>query len=1228
MAKVVTFSNILNPLERQTQEVEATTSTELINMLDFDTKIYEVVVSRNQEIITEEVEIVEGDVFAITVIPIGGGGGGGKDIIKSIAMIVVAVVVTYYTQGAGAGLFGQAGSLSSYVATGVGMAAGGMLINAILPPQIPSYDGGTLSNIQNSATYSWDLKGNSVEQGKPVPILYGTHRVTPPLISQYVETKDNLQYLNVLYAVADGETTINTSSIKINDEPISNFNSVTMYTRDGTLDQSIIGIFDDTHSDKQVNKKLSTDWQYSTTTGNSVTGLEIGLIASSGIYFVDSTGNFQNYTIKVDVQYYYNGQWIYISGSENTISVGVPISYIVKGYNTYYKFLRLLDAQNYRRYGYNIGISTTLPTNTKIYESGIWGEYSTEVVDNSFSELTDNKQETLRYTYKVNGLPPDQYETRARFYEAPTEGSRYGSDMYFEYLQETVTDDFIYPGTALLGLSILATDQLSGSLPKITVKASNNISNPSNACIDILEKSGETLSTEELEKFTEFEEWCDLKSYTCNIYFDEIYTVRSALNMVSKLGRAAVLQYGSQWSVNIDKPNELPVQSFLFTMGNIKADSFSEEFLPIQDRTNKIEITYYDETVDNEPQIIEVSNSNYDEVENVNTSSINYIGCTDRTMALQYAKFLLNCSRLLTITQSFTVATELIVGRVGDVIKVAHDLPGIGESGRIISASTTGVVLDREVTLTLGINYYVELRYSNTNEIITTEVVNTVTTTDTLTFTIPLLISPEKYDVYSFGEYEKTSKLMRIVDISKSSDLESKISALEYVADVYDDAEYIIPHTESVLGLRGLSLNEAISYENTSIISSIIATWRGASLYYDVYINDEFYKRIYKDSIKIENQLAPSSYIIKVVDSLGKEESKSISLLGRFAPPEPPTNFKAIQNDNIVRFSWDKSIAQDVAKYEIRTGVTWENSKVIGIVGNVNTFEWFPDMNATYRFWIKSLDFSKIYSQITQEYQFNVTNIDEKLNAVIEYDGIDTATPICSTNIQGLIFITGQGYVSFNSVSWEDLGDITWEDLGDLAWSEEAIFESCVLDTTKQGITKIRILSGYSATFSNPSWSDLGDRTWADYPFDTWESFTAVDVFMNLFYSISNDNITFTDWVEYTGVVDEDFRYIKFKYEIESGQGVEVNIDTFKAILDVPDTFYDIRDIEIVNSTTISYNTLGLTFYEKPFIKVISKDSISFAVIKNESNSSFDIEAYDENGSLKTATFDINIQGY
>ncbi|WP_420472495.1 hypothetical protein, partial [Brevundimonas sp. FT23042] len=241
--KVISYHNPFDLENSTTKELDISNSKELIEHLEYDKTAFEIAIAKNGVIMEEHFQIVHGDIVSVMVKP-KGGGGGGKNILKTIAMVAVVAAAPFLFGGVAgsatlgaytAGITSTAGLLSVYYGTmALGVMAGGMLINAVLPSQTPDLNMNLdLENIKSSPTYSWNVLGNEVQQGKPVPILYGEMRVTPPIISRYVETVNNKQYLNILYAIADGETAIDVDSIEINDEPISNFKDVQTYTRRG-----------------------------------------------------------------------------------------------------------------------------------------------------------------------------------------------------------------------------------------------------------------------------------------------------------------------------------------------------------------------------------------------------------------------------------------------------------------------------------------------------------------------------------------------------------------------------------------------------------------------------------------------------------------------------------------------------------------------------------------------------------------------------------------------------------------------------------------------------------------------------------------------------------------------------------------------------------------------------------------------------------------------------------
>jgi hypothetical protein len=156
---------------------------------------------------------------------------------------------------------------------------------------------------------------------------------------------------------------------------------------------------------------------------------------------------------------------------------------------------------------------------------------------------------------------------------------------------------------------------------------------------------------------------------------------------------------------------------------------------------------------------------------------------------------------------------------------------------------------------------------------------------------------------------------------------------------------------------------------------------------------------------------------------------------------------------------------------------------------------------------------------------------------------------------------------------------------------------------------------------------DIPNRTYDDYPSDTYNGLTTENAAQAL-YAISDDNVTFSDWKVYTGIVDEDFRYIKFKYEFLGDLEGTVHMLDFKAKLDVPDIDFFIRDIPINTSKDILFSDYGYEFYEPPEILLVTKTN-TYGKLTNVTTTGFTINSYDPtDGTPKSGVYDIRIHGY
>jgi len=923
MARIVNQHNILQPLERETKYTIAKNKAELLKEIQYDCIAYDLRIYKNGILELEDFEISESDYILVQVIPKGGNMGS---ILKVVAMIGIAVLAPafvgatgIFAEGAMLGGYGLglSGMTAGFVAGGI-ILGGGLLINALLPTPTASLNLGN-SNLDTSSTYSWDNSYNKSQQGTPIPKVFGTHKVTPPLIAKYIESIDDKQYFHGLYALNDGQIA-NVSNIKINDESIDNFDNVSVDIRYGTNDQLVIPDFATTRFDKSVSQKLSTDWDI-TTTESGVTELTAVIYFPRGLYYMNNNAQVVNNSVKLVVEYSADGiNWTPITS--NTV---------VNTYSEYYKYWNDPDFGTDGYYKYNssgvyISSVSTLPYNVIQLSNGVNTPVGTVnvfaiiyAVPLSYSYpyeiITASSTSAFRKTFTKKYLTAGTYQVRARLYETPLSGSRYGSDVYFEYLEMGVNDGFIYPNTALLAIRALATDQLSGSTPVITCNITANSDNPSLIAQSILNEVSNVTSFD--STFTDFQTECNTQNYKCNIVFDANVNVRQALDLVTLNGRASIQQFGSKYAVIMDKKDVLPTQVFTFGMGNILSDTFKQSYLPINDRANIINVSYYDKDDDYKRTVVEISNTTFDNVTDRKVSELNLIGCVDRNQAVKHANYQLKCNRYLSETVQFEAFHDSLVCKYGDIVGISHDLPQYGYSGRIVSCNSTTIVLDNPVTFTVGKTYVILLRNKN-NQIQEITVTGTGTT-NTLTISGTLSYTFAQYDNYMFGETNKAYKLFRVVQIATGTDLTRQITCIEYNSNVYDDGSTVNVPIISDLGLKSLFISDYIRYkQNTNEIETVVnLKWTGASLKYKIYLDNKFIANSNDTYFDYITNIT-GNHTFKIVDTNGKSISQIYNILGKLAKPNAVTSLSYSLDCDELSLSWgynDKPI--DFKQFEI-----------------------------------------------------------------------------------------------------------------------------------------------------------------------------------------------------------------------------------------------------------------------------------------------------------------------
>ena len=454
----------------------------------------------------------------------------------------------------------------------------------------PSLNSGGSSGMdEGSPTYGWEGARIAQDVGTPVGVVYGEHRIAGNIVNQFIWTNGDVNYLNVLIALCEGEIE-SISSIKINDNPIANFDGITQYTRMGTNSQTIIDNFEDLHNVYTVSATLAKDNPYTYTTVDSdVEAFELKLYFPSGLYQQSpSSGSISAWAITYNVQYKLHADPTYTDLGDTTVNV--------------------------------------------------------------------KSRTALRRVFRKEGLTAGQYDIKITKTSDDGDFNHSGA-LTLSEVDEMQTDDLIYPNTALLGVKLLATDQLSGTTPNITSLVKGRKVNVPNIktvggtdvdwdnyywddtnekwkllsdgtelawdgttyvdaysanpvwCIrDLLVNDryglGQFVNTANLDadQLLEMAKYCEEKladgagsyekRFRMDVVIDSNTRAIDTLLQLSAVFNAMPLYSGGALGIVIDKPTS---STQLFGMGNIIKDTFNQSWKSIKEIPNVIEVQFADQ---------------------------------------------------------------------------------------------------------------------------------------------------------------------------------------------------------------------------------------------------------------------------------------------------------------------------------------------------------------------------------------------------------------------------------------------------------------------------------------------------------------------------------------------------------------------------------------------------------------------------------------------------------
>lgn len=720
--RLIELTNPFEPTERNISELDYERTKSLADYLESIPG--EVAVSVSGKVIdNKEIPLYypkHDDTIVVAHVPLGGSGSG-----KAIMRMVAILAVSYFTLGTGTpALLAGMGPTAQLVA----FTAGSMLINAIMPTAGLNQKS---EDLGDGNSYGIDGAKNTSTEGIPVPLVYGNFRAAGNFIGFYTENIEDTQNLYMLLNAGEGPIS-GISKIEINGNPIENYQDVDTQVRLGSATQTAVNWFDDIVIPHNLGVTV-TDAFFTYQTQDEIDKFRIDLVFPAGLFSVDDDdGDIDPW----EVSFY--GEYKKSSDANWTIlksAVVVDSSTKIYVYSPH----EVYDADgNYVSTTAEIRTETLNPGDTEdgngnIVDSDgyVVGYVDYDVTYSGDLKIRAKKRSAYRVSFESPQLDQGVYDIRFRRTNAESSNENVSDQVIWTDINEIKLADVGYRNTALLAIKIRLSDQLSG-VPNVTyVHGGKNIkfwdstnsswrngsnNNPAWVAYDMLTNNryGGGLSPARLDsyKWMEWALFCEANDLTFDGVFDTNSNVWDMIQHVFAAGHAQIIQVGTRYTIAIERES-IPVQ--MFSTANIIEGSFHRSWLPLTERANEFEVSYYDKDDGYKRRTVKL----YDEILQgptsvvpQRTSNIDLPGITDAEQARKRAVLYLNMNRHIHETVTFEADLDAVACTVGDTILVKEDTPNWVNSGRTKTGSTTTQIeLDSAVTLSQGVSYQIVVHH-------------------------------------------------------------------------------------------------------------------------------------------------------------------------------------------------------------------------------------------------------------------------------------------------------------------------------------------------------------------------------------------------------------------------------------------------------------------------------------------------------------------------------------
>jgi hypothetical protein len=460
--------------------------------------------------------------------------------------------------------------------------------------------------------------------------------------------------------------------------------------------------------------------------------------------------------------------------------------------------------------------------------------------------------------------------------------------------------------------------------------------------------------------------------FSCNT---NIQTQEDAYKLINDMCSVfRVMPYWGLGSLTIaqDKPVD---SAYLFTLANVTEEGFSYSNSSLKTRPNVAVVSYLDLAL--RDTVFEV----VEDAENIGKygvikTEISAFACTSRGQARRIGEWILYSERYENETITFTTSLDAgVVVRPGQVINVADPVKaGSRRGGRIVSATTTTVTIDStEGISALPGGYLSVIKPDGAVE--TQQIFSR--TDNVVTLVAPLSVAPNPNSVWVWEFSEIETSTWRVLAVQEQDGINYTVSALSYNASKYAYVERdqplqqrditdlnIIPEAPTDLTY------EEVLYDGGGIAKcKLVLNWRPVVGVRDYRVRWRFVPGNWttENISRVDYEIldtSPGRYEIELY-SIGTNLRASveparlnITTFGKVAPPSDVTGVSLLPGDELSgMLNWDRAPDLDVVlggKVLIRhsnvlSGATWENSQdLVPAAAGSQTQKLVPILEGTY----------------------------------------------------------------------------------------------------------------------------------------------------------------------------------------------------------------------------------------------------------------------------------------